>query len=60
VEAVGWAQDYARRNRALMMEAVVAAARREIPKPFSADVEAVNCHHNYVQKETHFRPRGAS
>jgi tRNA-splicing ligase RtcB len=33
---------------------VVAAPRRVIAKPFSADVEAVNCHHNYVQKETHF------
>lgn len=54
VEAVGWAQDYARRNRALMMQAVVAAARKEIPKPFTADVEAVNCHHNYVQRESHF------
>ncbi len=54
VEAVGWAQDFARRNRALMMENVVAAARRAIGKPFAADVEAVNCHHNYVQKETHF------
>lgn len=54
VEAVGWAQDYARRNRAVMMENVVAAARQVISKPFTADVEAVNCHHNYVQKETHF------
>ncbi len=54
VEAVGWAQDFARHNRALMMQAVVAAARRIIPKPFAADVEAVNCHHNYVQRETHF------
>lgn len=54
VEAVGWAQDYARRNRAVMMQNVIAAARRVIAKPFSADVEAVNCHHNYVQKETHF------
>lgn len=54
VEAVGWAQDYARRNRALMMQAVVAAARKEITKPFTADVEAVNCHHNYVQRESHF------
>ncbi|MBS0349419.1 MAG: RtcB family protein [Proteobacteria bacterium] len=54
VEAVGWAQDYARRNRALMMQAVVAAARKEIAKPFTADVEAVNCHHNYVQRESHF------
>ena len=54
VEAVGWAQDYARRNRTVMMENVIAAARRVIRKPFTADVEAVNCHHNYVQKETHF------
>ncbi len=54
VEAVGWAQDYARRNRELMMRHVVAAARQIIAKPFSADVEAVNCHHNYVQRETHF------
>jgi tRNA-splicing ligase RtcB len=54
VEAVGWAQDYARRNRDVMMANVIAAARREIGKPFEADVEAVNCHHNYVQHETHF------
>ncbi|WP_332835377.1 RtcB family protein [Chromobacterium phragmitis] len=54
VEAVGWAQDFARQNRMLMMQHVVDAARKEIAKPFAADVEAVNCHHNYVQKETHF------
>ncbi|WP_432722220.1 RtcB family protein [Jeongeupia wiesaeckerbachi] len=54
VEAVGWAQDYARRNRAVMMQNVIAAARKVIAKPFAADVEAVNCHHNYVQKEMHF------
>nr|MBL8455767.1 RtcB family protein [Zoogloeaceae bacterium] len=54
VEAVGWAQDFARRNRQVMMASVVAAARTAIAKPFSAEVEAVNCHHNYVQRETHF------
>jgi len=54
VEAVGWAQDYARRNREVMMQNVIAATRKVISKPFTADVEAVNCHHNYVQKETHF------
>ncbi|HJW27592.1 MAG TPA: RtcB family protein [Rhodocyclaceae bacterium] len=54
VEAVGWAQDFARRNRLVMMENLVAAARKVIAKPFRADVEAVNCHHNYVQRETHF------
>lgn len=54
VEAVGWAQDFARRNRMAMMQNVVAATRKVIAKPFDAEVEAVNCHHNYVQKETHF------
>ncbi|WP_165679034.1 RtcB family protein, partial [Metapseudomonas otitidis] len=54
VEAVGWAQDFAKQNRALMMHAVIAAARTVIKKPFEANLEAVNCHHNYVQKEQHF------
>lgn len=54
VEAVGWAQDFARRNRTVMMQNVVAAVRSVIAKPFDASVEAVNCHHNYVQRETHF------
>lgn len=54
VEAVGWAQDFARRNRTVMMQNVVAAVRSVIAKRFDASVEAVNCHHNYVQRETHF------
>ncbi|WP_409269886.1 RtcB family protein [Pseudomonas sp. KCJK9044] len=54
VEAVEWAQDYARRNRELMMHAVVAAARQVLGRPFEARLEAVNCHHNYVQREHHF------
>jgi tRNA-splicing ligase RtcB len=54
IEAVGWAQDFARKNRDVMMANLIAAARSVIAKPFSADVEAVNCHHNYVQRETHF------
>ncbi|WP_313954239.1 RtcB family protein [Accumulibacter sp.] len=54
VEAVGWAQEYARCNRSVMMASVIDAVRRLIGKPFSVDAEAVNCHHNYVQKETHF------
>lgn len=54
VEAVEWAQDYARQNRELMMLAVVGAARKVLGKPFEASLEAVNCHHNYVQREQHF------
>jgi tRNA-splicing ligase RtcB len=51
-------QDFARHNRELMMQAVVAATRKVMGKPFEASLEAVNCHHNYVQKGT-LRPRGA-
>lgn len=54
VEAVGWAQAYARRNREVMMDAVIAAARGVIRQPFGLGEQAVNCHHNYVQKERHF------
>ncbi|MEQ4779288.1 RtcB family protein [Providencia huaxiensis] len=54
MEAVGWAQDFARHNREVMMHRVLEALSREIPKPFTTQQEAVNCHHNYVQKEQHF------
>ena len=54
LEAVGWAQRYARSNRTAMMANLVAAVRRELARPFSVDLEAVNCHHNYVQRECHF------
>ena len=54
IEAVGWAQDFARINRELMMQHSIAALAGVVAKPFAADVEAVNCHHNYVQREQHF------
>ena len=55
VEAVSWAQSFARLNRELMMEAVVDAVRKlkGIP-PFQLVQQAVNCHHNYVSREHHF------
>ena len=54
VEAVHWAQDYALENRRLMMESAIAALRRHIPVNFTLTREAINCHHNYVEKESHF------
>lgn len=54
MEAVSWAQDYAHHNREVMMNRVLAALSKIITKPFATQQEAVNCHHNYVQKETHF------
>lgn len=54
VQAVSWAQKFARMNREVMMQNLIAAVRTVIKKPFETHVEAVNCHHNYVQKEQHF------
>ncbi|HSI48557.1 MAG TPA: RtcB family protein [Ideonella sp.] len=54
VRAVGWAQKFAAKNREVMMANLIATVRHVITKPFEAHVEAVNCHHNYVQQERHF------
>ena len=55
IEAVTWAQDYARDNRELMMAMVLDALRETGDLPaFEADLEAVNCHHNYVAWEHHY------
>jgi len=56
VEAVGWAQDYAFANRAEMLELILEALRRHLPA-FEVTGEAINCHHNYVQREEHFGER---
>jgi tRNA-splicing ligase RtcB (3'-phosphate/5'-hydroxy nucleic acid ligase) len=53
VEAVGWAQDYARANREEMMDLVLEALHRHLPA-FEVTDEAVNCHHNYVEQEQHY------
>ena len=53
VQAVGWAQTYARENRASMMTLTLAALARHLP-PFEVVTEAVNCHHNYVEREHHY------
>lgn len=52
--AVSWAQKFARMNREVMMQNLIAAVLTVITKPFETHVEAVNCPHNYVQKEHHF------
>lgn len=54
VEAVGWAQEYARINRSIMMDGVIDAMKATINKRFFLTDEAVNCHHNYISKENHF------
>lgn len=55
VQAVAWAQNFALTNRELMMRRVLEAlsASKGIPQFFS-ELEAVQCHHNYVDREHHF------
>ncbi len=54
VEAVDWAQNFARINREIMMENTLAAIAIKMGRIIHGDLEAVNCHHNYVQKENHY------
>ncbi len=52
IEAVEWAQDYALINRRDMMRRVVDVLAQHTPS-FKLDGEAINCHHNYVARESH-------
>jgi tRNA-splicing ligase RtcB len=54
IAAVSWCQDYALENRKVMMENIVRSMRYRLP-PFEITHEAINCHHNYVEKENHFK-----
>lgn len=54
LQAVGWAQGFARLNREVMMKNVIAAVATELGRELTPSETAVNCHHNYVNKEKHF------
>ena len=55
VNAVGWAQDFAKTNRTIMMDSVLSVMHRSKALPgFQTTKMAVNCHHNYVKREHHF------
>ena len=50
--AVGWAQGYAATNRAIMLARALDELRAI--RSFEVEGAAVNCHHNYVARESHF------
>jgi tRNA-splicing ligase RtcB len=56
VRWLGWAQDYARANRDMMLKAIVGVLQRRFPD-LELTEEAVNCHHNYASLEEHFGER---
>jgi tRNA-splicing ligase RtcB len=53
IDAIGWAQDFAMENRKAMMQATISVMREHLPD-FNVTNMAVNCHHNYVERENHF------
>ena len=54
LKAVSWAQRFARLNRSLMLDRVIEAISTSLGWHVRQDLEAVNCHHNYVAEERHF------
>ncbi len=54
VQAVEWAQHYAKLNRDMMMKRVLAVLSSTLGLNFNAQLAAVNCHHNYVSREHHY------
>ncbi len=54
VDAVEWAQDYAKVNRQLMMNAVLEAISTVRQGRTTLVEEEVDCHHNYIARENHF------
>lgn len=64
VEAVGWAQRYARVNRKVMLRAALRALEKHTRSFLVAAGDGspacetvINCHHNYVAEEEHFGER---
>jgi tRNA-splicing ligase RtcB (3'-phosphate/5'-hydroxy nucleic acid ligase) len=54
VEAVAWAQEYALANRRVMMLRASDALASVVNTVVWHGESAVECHHNYVNRETHF------
>ncbi len=53
VTALIWAQEFAAANREIMMARVLRVLRKAF-KRFRTNKTAINCHHNYAVRETHF------
>lgn len=56
VNCVNWAQDYAKHNRDYMLTLLFKCIKDYFGDKKNVQIieEAINCHHNYVQKENHY------
>ena len=57
INAVKWAQDFARVNRQFMMQAILQAVSNALKRPIVVKEKAINCHHNYVEIEIHYNKK---
>jgi len=55
VRSVGWAQDFAMANREIMMTNTLLAMSASLGRGFEILDSAINCHHNYIAKENHYK-----
>lgn len=55
IEAVEWAQDFALENRREMMSSIISVLRETLPTTFNITENVIECHHNYITKENHFK-----
>ncbi len=53
MKAVHWAQEFAKTNREIMLQAVQNVLKKHFPEVTYSNA-AINCHHNYVSRENHF------
>jgi tRNA-splicing ligase RtcB len=57
IKAVNWAQKFAFENRVIMMSNIIGILSESFPDKifeYHTFETAINCHHNYVEKERHF------
>lgn len=55
IEAVHWAQQFARLNRQVMVELALATIRRTLQRPgLEPTDQVISCHHNYISRESHY------
>lgn len=53
-EGVAWAQDYAAINRQIMLMRTLTALSKVVGKTLTSAPVIANCHHNYIDRESHY------
>ena len=55
VRCVAWAQGFAKANRCFMRQAILKAMSNQLGKPVAVQGEPIDCHHNTMEQEKHFK-----